>query len=46
MTAQERVVRLRKYGYNPIHIIGPLYLVRNYSRRAKKLSLYGLMIIK
>jgi hypothetical protein len=46
MTAEERVLRLAEHGYNPIHIIGPLYLVRNYSCRAQKWSLYGFMIIK
>ena len=46
MTVEERVLRLADHGYNPIHIFGPLYLVRNYSWRVRKWSLYGFMIMK
>lgn len=45
-TVEERVLRFKEHGFNPIHIIGPLYLVRNYSSRYVKWSLYGFMIIK
>lgn len=46
MTVEERVLRLTEHVYNPIHIVGPLYLVRNYSFRSTKWSLYGFMILK
>lgn len=42
----KRVQRLKEHGYNPIHIIGDLYLVRNFSRRAKSFSLYGFMLLR
>lgn len=29
MTVEEQVAHYRKYGFNPIKIIGNLYLVRN-----------------
>ena len=37
------VQRLREYGYNPIHLIGNFYLVRNYPKPAKKFSLYRII---
>ena len=37
---------LDKYGYNPIHIVGNLYLVRIYSRHHVEYSLYLPKIIK
>lgn len=46
MTVEERVIRLTDHGFNPIHIFGSLYLVRNYSSKYAKWSLYGFMIIK
>lgn len=46
ITAKERINRLEKYGYNPIHLFGSLYLVRNTSKRFSRFSLYSFMIIK
>ena len=37
---------LREYGFNPIKIIGNLYLVRLYSKRYIKHSIYLPQIIK
>ena len=33
MSVIERVNRLKEGGYNPIHLLGNLYLVRNKSKR-------------
>lgn len=46
MTKKERVQRLKDSGYNPIHLVRNIYLVRNLSRNYKKFSFYGLMLIK
>lgn len=46
MTKKERVQRLKDSGYNPIHLVGNIYLVRNLSRNYKNFSFYGLMLIK
>ena len=37
------VQRLREYGYNPIHLIGNFYLVRNYPQSAKRFSMYRIV---
>jgi hypothetical protein len=37
---------LDRYGYNPIHVIGNLYLVRMYSRHHVACSFYLPKIIK
>lgn len=46
MTVIERVKRLKEGGYNPIHLLGNFYLVRNKSKRYCKFSFYGIMKIK
>ena len=46
MTAIARINRLKKNGYNPIHLFNNFYLVRNYSKNFKKYSFYGIMYIK
>lgn len=43
---EEIVDLLDEYGFNPIHIIGNLYLVRQYSRRYTRCSIYLPKIIK
>ena len=46
MTNKARINRLKENGYNPIHLVKNFYLVRNYSKKYKKYSLYGIMYIK
>jgi hypothetical protein len=43
---EEIVDLLDEYGYNPIHIIGNLYLLRVHSRRYVRDSFYLPKIIK
>ena len=43
MTQKER---LEYHGYRFIRIFGRLYLVRNYSTRAKRFSLYGFAYLR
>lgn len=43
---EEIVDLLDEYGFNPIHIIGNLYLVRQHSRRYVRDSFYLPKIIK
>ena len=43
---EEIVNLLEEYGFNPIHIIGNLYLVRVHSRRHVRDSFYLPKIIK
>ena len=43
---EEIVDLLEEYGFNPIHIIGNLYLVRQHSRRYVRDSFYLPKIIK
>ena len=38
--------RFKNSGYRVVHLIGNLYLIRNYSIKAKKFSLYGLVLVK
>lgn len=40
MTAINRVTRLRGCGFTCIHLFGTLYLVRYWSKRARKFSPY------
>lgn len=42
----ESIERLKKYGYTTFHIIGRLYLVRNYSKNYKHFSSYRLVRVK
>lgn len=46
MTNKSRINRLKENGYNPIHLFKNFYLVRNYSKKYKKYSFYGIMCIK
>ena len=46
MTKTKRIWRLKNGGYNPMHLFKNYYLVRNYSKKYKKFSLYGIMKIK
>lgn len=46
MTVTARINRLKQNGYNPIHLFNHFYLVRNYSKKFKKHSFYGIMYIK
>lgn len=46
MVNRVRINRLKENGYNPIHLFKNFYLVRNYSKKYKKYSLYGIMYIK
>lgn len=43
MTRKER---LERAGYRTIHLFGDVYLVRNYSVKARRFSLYGIEILK
>ena len=43
---EEIVDMLDEYGFNPIHIVGNLYLVRKYSKRYVRDSIYIPKIIK
>lgn len=43
---EEIVDLLDEYGFNPIHIIGNLYFVRQYSKRHVRWSIYLPKIIK
>lgn len=43
---EEIVDLLDEYGFNPIHIIGNLYFVRQYSKRHVRCSIYLPKIIK
>lgn len=36
----------KKYGYNPIHLFGDFYLLRNYPKPTRKFSFYVLVKIK
>ena len=38
--------RLEKAGYKTIHLFGNLYLVRNHSVKARKISFYGICVLK
>ena len=44
--SKEIIDLLYEYGFNPIHIIGNLYLVRQYSKRYTRYSWYLPKIIK
>lgn len=37
---------LKRHGYRCIHLLGNVYLVRNYSVNAQRFSLYGLVIVR
>ena len=36
----------KKHGYNPIHLFGDYYLLRNYSKKAYRFSTYSLAKIR
>jgi hypothetical protein len=38
--------RLEYNGYRFIHLFRNVYLVRNYSTRAREVSLYGIAVLK
>ena len=38
--------RFQNSGYRTIHLFSNLYLIRNYSIKAKKFSLYGFVWVK
>lgn len=38
--------RLELSGYKFIHLFGNVYLVRNYSTKAREFSLYGIAVVK
>jgi hypothetical protein len=46
MSIEERVDRLRWYGFNPIHLFGNVYLVRCNSTTYSDLSFYKIEIFK
>ena len=46
MVNRVRINRLKENGYNPNHLFNNFYLVRKYSKKYKKYSLYGIMYIK
>ena len=46
MTEHDKVERLRRFGYNPIHIIGHLYIARYKSKLNTKVSIYLPCVIK
>lgn len=46
LTIEERVERLRWYGYNPIHLWGNVYLVRYQSTRFSDIPFYTVKIFK
>lgn len=37
---------LEYFGYRFIHLFRNVYLVRNYSTKARKLSLYGIAVLQ
>lgn len=43
---EKSLERFKNSGYRTIHLLGPLYLIRNYSVNAKRVSLYGLVWVK
>lgn len=45
-TIEQQVNVLRAQGYNPIHLFGPVYLVRYKSTVRSKLPLYFIKILK
>lgn len=46
LTIGERVEYLRRFGYNPIHLWGNVYLVRYWPKRSAFFSFYTIMIFK
>ncbi len=47
MTITKKSLELFKNsGYRTIHLISNLYLIRNYSVKARKFSLYGLVLVR
>ena len=36
----------KKSGYNPIHLFGDFYLLRNYSKKAYRFSTYSIVKIR
>ena len=46
LTVEERIKRFADYGYNPIHICGNWYLIRDKSRNYCKVSLYRLIHLR
>lgn len=46
MTKTERIERLERFGFNPIHICGNFYLARNKSKNYCKFSFYKIIFIK
>ena len=46
ISIEERVKRLRWYGYNPIHLWGRVYLVRHRPKQSSDLPLYTIMVFK
>ena len=46
LTIEERVERLRWYGYNPIHLWRNVYLIRKYPTWYSDWPIYTIMIFK
>ena len=46
LTIEERVERLRWYGYNPIHLWGKVYLVRYRPTSYSDLPFYTIRVFK
>lgn len=46
MDKHERAARFMENGYNPIHLIGDLYLIRRHSKYTHTFSVYVLKIIR
>ena len=41
-----RKERLERAGYNPIHLFGDVYLVRNRSIKARRFSMYVICVLR
>ena len=46
MPIEERVKLLRRFGYNPIHLWGNVYLLRYWPKNASDWPIYTIKIFK